>query len=154
MIDEIVDDIQSVNFQDDEKSIRDFIKKNNDGLTHHFKKNIVNLYLHVDAGEKVYISPFHILFFAQYFPYQIDFNMDGNLLLKTNEFTVDNIVQKLEDPYNKFSFEQFFFYVVNTINKEVVTINQFMKIKEIFGGRISKISDVEISQTFFHSFHF
>lgn len=137
LIHEIVDDTDSMNFDIDEKKLREFIQRNNEDLTLHFKKNIVNLYLCVNNGEATYVSPIHLFFFAHYFPTKIDANLEGSFLLKTNEFTVDDIVKKAEDKNDKFVFQKFFFQVIGLINDEEITISNFVKIKEVFGKNIS-----------------
>ena len=138
---DIVSNNDALNFETDERNLKAFIKRNNEDLTHFFKKNIVDLYLFINAGESRYISLFHIFFFAHYFPNKIDFNLEGKILLKTNEFSVENMVEKLEDENDKFSFDKFFFMVIRLINEEEVTISNFVKIKEVFGKNISNMID-------------
>lgn len=128
-----------IKYHEEEKKLRAHLENSNDIFTSSYKRNIVNIFLALSEKEEVKISFFHLYFFAKYFPHYLDVNLDGNFMLSVNEFSLEDLVKKLEDEDNKFEFINFFYQVINHIDNHKLEMSTYTKIKELFSDQIQQL---------------
>jgi hypothetical protein len=128
-------------YEDDEKKLRKYIRKNSKGMGEVFKKNIVEIYLKIDDRKESNINFFHLYWYAYNFPHLIDISLDGNFVLDTREFSIDDMVNIFENPDKRFDFEEYFYFVIGRINDYQFEMKTYMKSKEIFSEKITQFLD-------------
>jgi len=121
---------------EEEKKLRKHLENSNDIFTRGYKRNVVNIFLSLKENDEVKISFFHLYFFAKYFPHYLDVNMDGNFILAVDSFTVEMMVERLENKEDKFDFKTFFYFVINHIDSHKLEMSTYTKIKELFSQQI------------------